>query len=580
TIKNVSAHNDLLILSIIIDDHEQRSVHHFSNKKLPFEQYLIISTPPTPNGDLHLGHLSGPYLKADVLRRFLFLNGVAAYHLTGQDNHQSYTASKAKTLGWDAESTAKHFGNEIYQTLTSADIKTDFFCRPESTIGYTESIQKYVLKLWEQGMITIKEASSVICKNCDRYLYEVYVQGVCPHCSTPTRGNFCEACGKINDCADLIEPKCSDCNTPATTIKLRRAYFNLSHFSSHLAEYLQQVPMSKGLREYCHEILLHPLPDVPVSHAAQWGIPCPIPSLEDQIISVWFEMGLGHLTMAQAFVSESNPEFLKTGLEFWQNENATLIYTFGFDNSFFNCFLFPATFMGLKQGLKPASSLYFNQFYCLKDMKFSTSRNHLVWAKDFLAQHSSDSLRYYLAMTSPEEQMTNFSMDHFSQVIPLFKEAIEDCLKRLDFEIQENCQGTIPYTGLWTDQHLSFYNAVLDAYEKMTEHYHPDTFSIQAAQRALHELLILIREALCSEFKFSRAYTYTDEYRTSVALAVFALKVLSLVSYPILPRTSLQLWEGLGMSQPMSWQKLPKLNWRERTPSSLLACIDSSAFTV
>jgi len=559
SIKNESAEEELLILSIVIEDlAEANKTIPIINQKFAYKKYLIISTPPTPNGDLHLGHIAGPYLRADVIRRFLIINGLTAFHLTGQDDHQSYTAHKGKTLSWSPEYTADYYGDQIKSTLDQADIDLSYFAKPKISSSYFDYIQEEITSLWKSGKIFIKEDSpSLFCKNCDQYLYEVYVFGFCPHCLLKTSGNFCEACGKINDCADLLDPKCSICNSIPIYKNIPRAYFKLTPYTKKLIDYHKNTNMSEKLRKFCSDLLQTPLPDVPVSHLSNWGIPCPIPELKGHIISVWFEMGLGHLASTNAFIEEKRPPSINSGLEFWTASDSTVLYSFGFDNSFFNCFLFPATYYAMEKDLKTASSLYLNQFYCLEGLKFSTSRNHLIWAKDFLKSHSSDAMRLFLSHTSPENNKSSFSHREFNSFIDKFKTDLGACCAILNTAIKETFSGKAPVTGLWENNHIKFYKKLCEYTGEISAHYCPESFSLQLATNCICNILKNTLDFVTNEIQNKAEYRHTDEYRTSVAIGLLALKALSFTMYPITPRTSHILWQNLGYPRTIIWEALP-----------------------
>lgn len=538
SIENIHESEDLVMLSMVVDD--LNNIAEEESLRLSEKKYFITSTPPTPNGDLHLGHLAGPYLRADILTKFLRTQGKTSFHLTGQDDHQSYTAYKANTINKSAQDTANYFGEAIEATLQMADIDISYFTKPKEAPGYMDEVAALFKQLYETNKIIIKNAPSLVCEKCHLYLYEVYVKGLCPHCQQQTGGNFCEACGKINDCADLIDPVCAMCESTPSRLMLKRAYLPLNDYAEELATYHAEIGMNSRLKAYCDMLQKEGLPDVPVSHLSNWGVPCPVPELNNQIISVWFEMGLGHLASMKAFLKEKNMD-MGEGYDPWQDENTSLIQCFGFDNSFFNCFLFPATFMALDKKIKLAQALILNQFYYLDGLKFSTSRNHLIWGKDFFQKHPTDLIRWYLCYTNPEDYQSNFSESDFQKATTMLVSYLSTWLTELN-KLSTHFNHEAPATGLWEEEHIVFYNQLKNVLGRLNYNYSPQTFSLRSAATAL---LDLVKESLVFMSKHKKP-DHSDEFRTSMAINLLTAKIFCLAAYPIMPKLSSMLWQKLG----------------------------------
>lgn len=543
TIENHEESDELIIMSTVYDD--LKNISQLNEKKENSKKYFVTSTPPTPNGDLHLGHLAGPYLRADILRRFLRMQGHDAFHITGQDDHQSYTAYKANTLNQSSQNTANYYGKEIETTLKMADIEISYFTKPKEAHGYLEEVSGLFKQLFETNKLVIKDAPSLRCKDCHLYLYEVYVKGICPHCQQKTSGNFCENCGRINDCADLLDPVCAVCGKPPERVTMKRAYLPLQDYAEELAAYHASIVMNQRLKNYCEGLHGSPLPDVPVSHFSNWGIPCTVPELNNQVISVWFEMGLGHLASYKTFLKEKN---IDLGPEYnpWQDQNTFYIQCFGFDNSFFNCFLFPATYMALDKNIKLPQSLILNEFYYLEGLKFSTSRNHLIWGKDFFKKYSSDIVRWYLCYTNPEDYQTTFSEQDFKKSTDVLIGYLTRWFSQLNQLLENNCKSTSPATGLWEEKQIQFYQRLKHYAHTIKYHYSPNMFSLRSAATLL---LDFVKESILFLTQ-DKTQKGTDEFRTSMALDLLALKIFCSIALPIMPKISEALWHTIGYKTP------------------------------
>src|SRR6266576_2751930 len=304
------------------------------------KKLLVSAPPPTANGDLHLGHLSGPFLRADILSRYSKMRGKQTYCLCGADEHQSYVAFRAEQLGLTPVETVDRFSEAIRKTFQAARIDVDVFVRPSRSPRHQKFVQEMFAKLYAEGKLITRKAPSLYCKNCEQYLFEVYVCGECPHCGAGSCGNACEVCGRPNNCVDLENPVCNRCGNTPTTRSSTRLYFPLGSFEQQLRTYYESVVMNPRLRALCDQMLAAGLPDIAMSHPADWGIPVPIPGFAGQCIYVWFEVAAGLLAATQELSEESGLEGGWKG--FWQVDDVDVVQFCGFDNGYFYSMLIPA----------------------------------------------------------------------------------------------------------------------------------------------------------------------------------------------------------------------------------------------
>lgn len=176
--------------------------------------YVVTSAPPNPNGDLHLGHLSGPFLGADVLTRHLRQRGHDVRYVGYSDEHSCYVPRRAAEIGSTAYPTAKLFGDRMEETLSLGAMHHDWFTRPLTDSTHTEFVQRFFLELWESGALEVQELPVFHCAPCERYLYEAEVRGECQFCAEPSDGVYCEACGLPQDPAGLAAPAAPPAGTP------------------------------------------------------------------------------------------------------------------------------------------------------------------------------------------------------------------------------------------------------------------------------------------------------------------------------------------------------------------------------
>lgn len=524
---------------------EAERTQRFSHRKT-----LVMATPPTPNGDLHIGHLSGPYLRADIHTRYLKMRGIETYYFSGMDDHQSYVPLKAAQIGLSASQTADQFGDMMTKTLQAARIDTDLLVRPRKSPYHIKLVQKFFEKLYSEGRFVAKEVLSQYCENCEKYLFEAYIRGRCPHCDAESGGNACEECGHPNDCLDLSDARCNLCGEQPTVRPFTRLYFPLSQYEEQLRDYYKSVQMSPHLTILCDQMLDNGLPDIAVSHLSDWGIPVPVDGFEGQSIYVWFEMAPGYMAATQELNEQTGS--LSSWKTWWQMEDREIVQFFGFDNGYFHAVLFPALFFAYDPAIRPPRTFLTNEFYRLDGLKFSTSRNHAIWGSELLKQVPPDIVRFYLSYSGPETEQTNFTLSDFKYVVK--RELIDgwqSWLQDLGTKIAIEYAGIVPSIRIWTDEQRRFYEMLQAFIPEAASTYEVKTFSPQRTTRILCELVRTARRFGKAEDYWKHGNQRKEERRTAVALELAAAKILALLSAPIMPDFATQLWKCLGESSPL-----------------------------
>ncbi|WP_051951164.1 class I tRNA ligase family protein [Actinacidiphila yeochonensis] len=380
--------------------------------------YVVTSAPPNPNGDLHLGHLSGPFLGADVLARHLRRSGHEVAYVGYSDEHSAYVPRRAAEIGSTAHRTAKLFGDRMEETLSLGGMHHDWFTRPLTDTAHTEYVQRFFLELWEAGALEVQELPVFRCAPCDRYLYESEVRGRCQYCDDPSDGVYCEACGLPQEPAGLADPLCTSCWTTPDTTTLRRVVFPLEKWRERLTSYYATAQAAAEwrprLRAYLDGLFERALPDTPVSREAGYGVPVPLPGWEGHILDTWFS-GIWGYVAATARLTEAQGDREKA-LALWSDPDTRIVNFIGFDCSFSHAVLWPALLLAQGSLTLPAQ-VVINEFYRLEGAKFSTSRGHAIWGGEFLRRTNADALRFHLCLTGPEREQNNFSMKEYAETV-------------------------------------------------------------------------------------------------------------------------------------------------------------------
>lgn len=525
------------------------------------KSFLVVAAPPTTNGDLHLGHMSGPYLAADVLRRFLRLGDHDAHFVCGTDDNLSYVPFTARREGGDPEVLVKQWSEMIGKTLTAIGAEPDVFVQPYGSADHIHEVQEYYRQIHANGNLEIRDVETAYCETCEHFLAEVYIAGQCPFCSSQAGGYGCEDCGMPNGFgAEIIDPVCTVCGESAGYRQCRRLFLPLSRYGDFLSDFHAQLGANQHVHTLCDKIMETGLRDIPVSYVADWGVPVDIPGVPDSRFHSIFEM-------IPIFVWGSRQLAAKRGGDWqepWRSQGDGLVPFFGYDNAFFYAVLFPVLYNAYDEALTPPTYLKSNEFYLLDSSKFSTSRRHLVWCRDLLQDYSSDVVRFYLAYTRPEHAQTNFTMAEFlSTVEDQLVQGWLEFLNRLGKRVSESFDGRAP--AAWnhrTPEQVAFFRRLERLVADLDVAYQPATFSMRAAARALSELVHTADEFARAEVYWQSSAGRRREFGTSVALQLMAAKTLAVTAAPLMPDFATGLWRALGHAdegEGLRWQET--LSW-------------------
>ncbi|PYC71890.1 methionine--tRNA ligase [Streptomyces tateyamensis] len=517
---------------------------------------FVFSTPPTPNGDLHLGHLSGPYLGADAFVRFQRMNGTRAWHLTGSDDFQSYVVGAAERDGRTPAETAAHFSAEIAATLELMDIPLDQYTVTNADQEYPDGLREFFTRLVDSGRVAPKAAPALFDGESGGYLYEVDVKGTCPTCGNGTSGNICEECGEPNLVVDLAEPRSARSTAAPQLGEATRYSLPLHEFEAEIAAHhrLGRVPVR--LRDLARRLFVRPELDIPVSHLADWGVRPAEPAGADQVIWVWPEMSYGFLHGIQALGRRLDQD--------WQAAAPTqdwkIVHFFGYDNSFYHGVLYPALYRLAFPDWTPDIDYHVNEFYLLEGAKFSTSRRHAIWGKEILTPDTVDAVRFFLSLTRPEGRRTNFRREEYQRVV---EETLTGTWQRwlndLGARVRKAYDGKAPDAGNWTPEQTAFL-ARLDArLRAVTGALGQAGFSLNQAAAELDGLVRDTVRFAEQEGLTADADRWQAETRTAVALELAAAKLLAQVAAPVMPRFAGRLAAALGLAEPQRWPQSVEL---------------------
>ncbi|SIT19449.1 methionyl-tRNA synthetase [Thalassolituus maritimus] len=507
---------------------------------------FVFSPPPTPNGDLHLGHLSGPYLGADVYKRFERMRGRKVFHLTGSDDFQSYVRSLAEKSQGSEYEVALQYSDAIRHTLDLFDVEYDNFLCTSTDEPYKVYMQAQFNALREY--LDYVKGPSLFDATTNQYLYEVDVRGECPTCGSDGNGNICEQCGAPNTCVDLKNSFSNITNTKAQHGESERFSLALHRYYQVIRDHLDQSKLSPRVRVLVEDILARETFDLPLTHLEKWGVKVGDQKYDDQSIWVWVNMFFGFMYAIDCLGKRQGEDWSEP------SDDWKIVHFFGFDNSFYYTVLYPVLFKLAYPSWKTQVDYNYNEFYLLEHKKFSTSRRHVIWGKEILNHHTTDIIRYFLSKTRSEYDQTNFDLSELlADIESTLINKWENWTAALQQKVKNDFAGVTPSTGLWMPEYGAYVDSLASKLQQISVYYTSENFSLRAAIKAIDSIVddVISFSAYCNALKTSE--NFHSYYRTVVALEVSTLKALAEAVYPVMPRYSKHLLTLLGMSETPTW---------------------------
>ena len=377
-----------------------------------YKRMLVTSALPYANGPIHLGHLAGAYLPADIFVRYQKLKKQDVVFVCGSDEHGVPITLLAEKRGVTPQDIVDEFHERNKQSFFDFGIRFDNYSRT-SQPEHKKLSQEFFLKLKENDYLTPKTSQQFFSPKGQRFLPDRYVEGTCPFCGADgARGDQCDSCGKWIDQTKLINPISKiDGDTP----ELRDTthwYLKLGDFQEKIIEWLDTKDNWKSnVLNFCKGWFAEGLRDRSVTRDLSWGIPVPVEGYEDKVLYVWFDAPIGYISATKEWAEQVGaPDKWK---EYWQNKDTRLIHFIGKDNIVFHAIVWPAILMGYEGDWVLPAEIPANEFLNLEGEKLSTSKNYAVWLEDYLKSFQPDPLRYSLAANAPESKDADFSWKEF-----------------------------------------------------------------------------------------------------------------------------------------------------------------------
>jgi methionyl-tRNA synthetase len=367
---------------------------------------------PYANGSLHLGHIAGCYLPADIFARFSRMTGKDVLMVSGSDEHGTPITITAENEKTKPQEIVDRYNKEHTENMKKMGISFDLFTRT-TTDNHAEVVQDIFLTLYKNKDIYKKSIDAFYCNNCRKYLPDRYIEGRCPHCeSEQARGDQCDECGKLLDPQDLQDVKCKICGSTPEIRTSEHLFFALSKFEPKLLDWMKDKEHWKpSVLKFTQNWLKDGLKDRAITRDINWGVKIPIDGFEEKRIYVWFDAVIGYLSASKEW--SQRKEHPDKWEEWWKDPKSKHYYFLAKDNIPFHTLIWPSIIMGYGKGLNLPYDIPANEYLRLKGEQFSKSRGTAVWVPDILEKFDVDAIRYYLSINMPENKDTNWMWDDF-----------------------------------------------------------------------------------------------------------------------------------------------------------------------
>jgi len=543
------------------------------------ERIFIGVAWPYANGPLHLGHIAGADLPADIFARYHRLKGNKVLMVSGSDQHGTPVTVRAEQESITPQEVVARYHQQFISCWEKLGISFDLFTTTD-TPNHTQVAHDMFLTLLNNGHIYKDKMLQAYCPKCQRFLPDRYLEGICPHCGfTKARGDECDECSKPLNPGELKDLRCYLCSTPPHFESTEHFFLRLSSFQDKLSAWIrEQSHWRRNVLGSTWKFLNEGLRDRAITRDLDWGVTVPQPGFERKCLYVWFENVIGYLSASKEWANSRGDD--NAWEPFWQGD-ARSYYFLGKDNIFFHTLSWPAMLMGYDR-LNLPYDVPANEFLTIEGRKLSTSRNWAIWLDDYLERYDPDALRYTLAINMPETADSDFSWREFlrrnnNELVATYG----NLAHRILTFAHRNFDGAVPIPGELNERSQGLLHeaeVTLDIADKLL--YRCEF------KRAAKEVMSLAQKAnryLDEQAPWQTIKTEREASAKSVYTVLSVLAVLETVFYPFIPFSSEKLHSFLGFDgsvEETGWkvQFLPP-GQKLRQPKPLFVKLDEDIIT-
>lgn len=544
-----------------------------------FKRYCITTALPYANGPVHIGHLAGVYVPADIYARYLRLMKEDVLLIGGSDEHGVPITIKARKEGVSPQDVVDRYHKIIKQSFQEFGISFDIYSRTTSPI-HNCTASDFFKDLYDKGKFVERTSKQYYDAEAETFLADRYITGTCPHCGNEKAyGDQCEACGTSLSATDLINPKSTLSGSEPQLKETKHWYLPLNDYEGFMREWILEGHKEWKTNVYgqCKSWIEQGLQERAVTRDLDWGVKVPLPDSEGKVLYVWFDAPIGYISNTK----ELKPEDWE---KWWKNSDTKLVHFIGKDNIVFHCIIFPAMLKAAGDYILP-ENVPANEFLNLEGDKISTSRNWAVWLHEYLKDFpgKQDVLKYVLCANAPETKDNDFTWKDFqtrnnSELVAIFGNFVN----RTMVLTHKYFGGKVPAKGELSDYDKQTIEEIRLFPERIGRSIEQYRF-----REALNELMNLARTGnkYLTENEPWKTIK-TDEARTATVLNI-SLQIcaeLAVLASPFMPMTAEKLAKMLNM-QPVAWfeagstELLPE-NAEINAPELLFEQIDNKAIAL
>ena len=518
------------------------------------QRYTITAALPYTNGPLHIGHLAGVYIPADIYARYLRGRQKDVAFICGSDEHGVAIAMKAKKEETTPKAIIDHYDQVIRQSFVDFGISFDNYSRTSKPIHH-QTVADFFTTLNDKKELIAQESDQLYDPTAEQFLADRFVTGTCPHCNYgEAYGDQCESCGKDLSAVELIDPKSTLSGARPVIRSTKHWFLPLDRYTSFIEEWIiegHKDDWKPNVRGQVKSWVQNGLQPRAVTRDLDWGIPVPLADAEGKVLYVWFDAPIGYISSTKEWADAQGKDWET----YWKDPNTQLVHFIGKDNIVFHCIIFPIMLKAHGGYILP-ENVPANEFLNLEGRKISTSKNWAVWLHEYLEDfpQQQDVLRYVLTANAPENKDNDFTWKEFqarnnNELVAIYGNFIN----RVVVLTHKYFAGKVPQPHAQTTEDQTTLKALQTAPEKIgdaIEHY-----KFREASQALMNVARLGNKYLADEEPWKKIKTDPDRVTTILYNALQIAATLALVSEPLLPFTAVKLKKMLQL-EGKSWADL------------------------
>lgn len=504
------------------------------------KRFTITAALPYTNGPVHIGHLAGVYVPADIYSRFQRLQGNDVAFVCGSDEHGVPITIKAKKEGITPQQVVDKYHAIIKESFQEFGITFDNYSRTSKKIHH-DTASNFFKKLYDDGKFVEQTTEQFYDQEANQFLADRFIIGTCPKCGfVESYGDQCESCGTSHNATDLINPKSSITgNTPALK-ETKHWFLPLDQYESWLKEWIvkgHKKDWKSNVYGQCKSWIDDGLRPRAVTRDLDWGIPVPIKDAEDKVLYVWFDAPIGYISATKEWAEKIGKDWEP----YWKDKNTKMLHFIGKDNIVFHCIIFPSMLKAEGSFILP-QNVPANEFLNLEGNKISTSKNWAVWLHEYLLDfpNQQDVLRYVLTANAPETKDNDFTWADFqarnnNELVAIFGNFIN----RVVILTNKYYNGIVPKPPSLSEADLKILSE-LKAYPKIIES-SLERYRFREAQAELMNVARLGNKYLADEEPWKKIKTDEERTKAIMYVSIQIAEALAILSEPFLPFTSTKL---------------------------------------